>query len=133
MASITIVAKARKSARKAVTLAAPAAPVAPAPKKQVVYKLYNTQNGLEVVISPETGECFASQRALARMCQVAEATIRAWVNTESIQTKPGVIQTAGGVQSAALLNEGAICQALAKYNPAFLMRCAKEGGYVQYS
>lgn len=84
-------------------------------------------NGLELIININTGEVFASKRALARMCQKDEKTIRNWIGADKIDFKQAQIPTNTGLQGADLLNEDAIYKALAKYNPNLLAQCAKAG------
>ena len=55
-------------------------------------------NGLELVINTETGECFASQSAIARMCGVYSQQISQFrgnnelVKTLQVKDSRGVIQ-----------------------------------------
>lgn len=51
-------------------------------------------NGLELVIDTETGESFASQSAVARMCEVDERTIRRFKTSAEIEfaEKEGYIE-----------------------------------------
>lgn len=83
--------------------------------------------GIEIVVDTQTGESFASQRALARMCNVSDTTIMRWKGAAQIETKNAETLTPGGVQSAVLYNEDAILSALTKYNPESLVRLTTKG------
>ena len=85
------------------------------------------KDGLELIINIDTGEVFASKRALARMCEVSETSIRKWIGANQIDFKQAQIPTNSGLQCADLLNEDTIYKALAKYNPNLLAQCAKAG------
>lgn len=98
----------------------------------LILQQFNCENGLELVIDTQTGECFASQRALARMCGKALSTIQNWIQGDrrgdrKIELKEAQIQTGSGFQVAMLLDEPTIYEALAKYNPQLLCQCAKAG------
>jgi len=82
---------------------------------------------LEYYIDTKTGECFASQRGLARMCGVSETAIRKWVTANQISAKEAKTLTTTGFKTANLLDENDIYEALAKYNPTLLVSCAKAG------
>lgn len=89
---------------------------------------HNTEiENLELVIDQDTGACFASRNALARMCEVDPATITRWKGSAQIVTIAAQIQTEGGLQGSALFNEHAVFEAFAKYNPNLLVQCAKAG------
>jgi hypothetical protein len=60
---------------------------------------------VELVINTQTGECFASQRGLARMVDKNESVIRAWVTAQVVPTLEAEILTAAGLRSAQLLDE----------------------------
>lgn len=62
------------------------------------------QDGLELFIN-EDGAAFASQRALARMCQKNEAVIRKWITAYQITVLSAEIQTETGLKTAYLLDE----------------------------
>lgn len=83
--------------------------------------------GLELVINKETGECFSSQRALARMCEVDEKTIRKFIGADQINTFKAEVQTPGGLQGATLISEEFINKAIIKYNPDLAFRCMQAG------
>jgi hypothetical protein len=86
------------------------------------------KDGLELVIDTQTGECFASQSAVGRMCGKSESTISRWIGSlAQIEQKTAEIQTPAGLRSCALLDESAIFEAFAKYNPSLLAACAKAG------
>jgi hypothetical protein len=91
-----------------------------------------SKDGLELAIDTETGECFASIRAVARMTDKPEATIRKYVNgglqgAYKMELKTAEIQTAGGLQGAYLLNEHQILEVVSKYNPSLLIKFAQCG------
>ncbi len=85
------------------------------------------QGDLELVIDNKTGEVFASQRAIARMCEVVDTTIMRWASAASIKPKMARILTVSGLQGAALYSETDILEAFAKYKPELLIQCAKLG------
>lgn len=93
------------------------------------YAPFHNEDGLELVINTETGECFASQSALARMVDVSEAAIRKWVKNPSnqIEVFEAQIQTTQGLRTSNLINEDGIYQAFCKYKPELLIACAKAG------
>lgn len=80
------------------------------------FKNYS-KDGLELVINVKTGEVFATQRALARMCQRNESTIRTWLTARKVEAKTAEVLTATGFKTARLLNIKAIAKAVANYNP----------------
>lgn len=84
------------------------------------------QDGLELFIN-EDGAAFASQRALARMCQKNEAVIRKWITAYQITVLSAEIQTETGLKTAYLLDEKAIRMALIRYNPELAEKCMEAG------
>ena len=83
--------------------------------------------GLELVINTQTGECFASQSAIARMVgkEKADGGIRRFLaNFESKSTE---IPTTGGLRQSQVFSEHAIYQAFLKYRPELLVKCAEAG------
>jgi hypothetical protein len=86
-----------------------------------------TNDGLELVIDIISGQCFASQSAVARMCEVSETAIRKWITSNQIDVIIAGINTATGLKTSNLLPESSICKVLAKYNPALLVVCAQAG------
>lgn len=87
---------------------------------------FNSGN-LELTINTETGEAYASQSSLARMCNVSETAIRKWVASNQIAVLEAEINTGSGIQGSNLLDENAIYVALSKYKPTLLIQCAKAG------
>lgn len=85
------------------------------------------QDGLEIFIDTQSGESFASQRGLARMCNKGESTVRAWRTAQNIETKEAQIPTSTGLKTVLLYDEETILEALAKYNPQRLKQCAQAG------
>ena len=75
-----------------------------------------SQDGLELTIDTKTGEVYASQSAIARMCQKGESTIRYFIASQSIPVLNTQVLTNSGVQRAALLNEEGIRRCLNKFN-----------------
>lgn len=84
-------------------------------------------NGLELVIDIETGESFASIRAVARMCDTAESKIRYFSGAQLFELKTAEVHTPGGLQGAQLLNEDQILEVAAKYKPELVQAFAKLG------
>lgn len=84
-------------------------------------------DGLELVINTQTGEVFASQRAIGRMADKDEATIRRYVSAAGISPVRAEIPTSSGLRTAALLNEDTIYQIFQRYKPELLIQCAKAG------
>lgn len=92
--------------------------------KLVPYK----QDELEVIIDLISGECFASIRSVARMCDVAESTIRAFIKGAALEViEKARINTPSGTQGARLLTEDSILECIAKYNSKLLLQFAKLG------
>jgi hypothetical protein len=84
-------------------------------------------NGLELVIDNTTGESFASISAVARMTDKSNSTINRYVNgslkgSARMTLKMVEIQTPGGLQGSALLNESQIAQVIKHYKPELLER-----------
>lgn len=84
-------------------------------------------NGLELIIDITSGEVFASQSAIARMCNVSEAAIRKFLSSNQIKTKSLQIPTDKGLRTSNLVDEAIIKQALVKYNPELLLQCVDAG------
>lgn len=85
------------------------------------------KDNLELIVDLDTGEVFASQSAIARMVGKNESTIRYWITSQNISTKRLGIPTGTGLKTSQLLDESAIKQALAKYNPDLLLKCVDAG------
>jgi len=85
------------------------------------------QGDLELAIDILSGEVFASQRAVARMCQCAESNIRYFITAQNVTVLSAQIQTQTGFKTAKLLSEDYIVACLAKYNPICLGNFAKLG------
>lgn len=86
-------------------------------------------NGLELVIDTQTGECFSSIRAMGRMVEVADTTISRYIKrtfgTAALNgLKMAEVPTATGVKTAALLDESQILEVIAKYKPKLIMTFA---------
>jgi hypothetical protein len=84
-------------------------------------------DGLELVIDTHTGEAFASQSAVARMCDCGESKIRYFVTSQNITTKTAEIPTRTGFKTSQLLDEKGIRGAVKKYNPELLDKFAELG------
>ncbi len=86
-------------------------------------------DGLELIVDQSNGAVFATQRALARMCQRNESTIRDWYKrtARQINVISAQVQSERGVQGARLFDEDAIFEAFKEYNPDLLVQCAKAG------
>jgi hypothetical protein len=78
------------------------------------------KDGLNLLINLDTGEVYASQRGLARICNVADTTIMRWVGAAKLEVNSVQIQTPSGVQGAACHDEATIKKAIIKYNPDLL-------------
>lgn len=85
----------------------------------ILRQFVNSQ-GIELLIDLETGEVFASQRGLARICQSPESTIRRFVSAHKLIVNTAQIQTVSGVQSAQLISEQGIKKTIIKYHPELL-------------
>lgn len=88
------------------------------------------QNGLELIIDTETGEVFASQGMIAKLCKQESSTIRYFINKRGVNELPqtlSVIDSRGVEQLSKLHSEDAIYAAIEKYNPTLLKQCAKAG------
>lgn len=87
---------------------------------------FENNDGLELVIDNETGECFASMSASARMCDCSVTAIRRLIgDTESLRVAS--LNTSNGVKEMKLLDEGQILKVLAKYNSDLLLIFAQAG------
>lgn len=85
------------------------------------------QDGLELVIDTQTGEAFASIRAVARMCDRNESSIRTFTGARNLELKSAEILTPGGLQGARLLTEDQILDIIAVYKPELVKAFAKLG------
>jgi hypothetical protein len=88
---------------------------------------YSREAGLELLIDTETGAVYASQRALARMCEKDERTIRRWKGAAQIEAISAEVPTEGGFQGAALYDESAIKRAILRYNPTLAEKMLDAG------
>jgi len=88
---------------------------------------YKSTDGVELYIDNTTGEAFASQRAIARMCEVDAVYIRRFVTATNIEGISAEILTDAGLRSAKLHSENTILQCVAKYNPQLLLLFSKAG------
>lgn len=85
------------------------------------------QNGLELIINLSTGEVFASQGAIARICQCESTQIRRFRgDSQLIKTLP-VKDSRGVCQETKLYPEQLIKECLAKFNPELLLKCVDAG------
>ena len=90
--------------------------------------------GLELYINAD-GAVFATQRGIARMCEVAESTLRTWASARKIPLEKVEVLTPVGVGSArkmvsrrvSLFDEDAMSRALAHFNPERLRQLAMLG------
>jgi hypothetical protein len=94
-------------------------------------KAFNN-DGLELIVNTETGECFASIRALARMIDKSSSTVNDYVNggfktARKMDLKTAEIITPTGLKTARLLNENQILEVVSKYNPTLLIKFAQCG------
>jgi hypothetical protein len=90
------------------------------------------KDGLELVINTETGEAFASIKAVARMTDKENSTISRYVNGglqggAQMTLLSAEINTAGGLQGGALLNESQILEVVSRYKPELLIKFAQMG------
>ena len=83
--------------------------------------------GLELLIDKCTGEVFASQNAVVRMCDTPESTLRGFASSHNLGALRVEIPTEQGVRMARLYTEDEIYSCLQKYNPKLLVQCAKAG------
>lgn len=99
-----------------------------------VLKQYKSEEfgGLEIVIDDDTGEVFASQRAIARLIDKHNEYVRRYANTyfegdtnSSVLTAE--VLTAGGLQRDTLYDETFILSIIAKYKPDLLLKLAQTG------
>ena len=85
-------------------------------------------DGIELIIDTQTGESFATVRGYARMSGKTHTTIlRRLKVVDSDVLNHAQIQTAGGLQTVALIPEDLICQWLPKDNPAMASQVLKLG------
>lgn len=107
-----------------------------------VLKQYKSEEfgGLEIVIDDNTGEVFASTRAIARLINKDPVYVRRFTATKEGQKmaetlanqgkrwdKVVEIVTPGGKQTTNVYNEDFIVKILAKYNPSLLAYFSKAG------
>ena len=86
------------------------------------------QDGLELYIDKVSGESYASQSSLARMCNISETAIRKWLSTSNLDAiKVAKTPTTQGFRTSNLLNEDTILLAFEKYNKDLFIQCAKAG------
>lgn len=87
-------------------------------------------SGIELIINTKTGEVFATQGMLAKICNQEQTSIRyhlqKWGVGESLKDI-SVKDSKGVEQLSKLYNEEAIYEILAKYKPELLVQCAKAG------
>jgi len=88
---------------------------------------YTTEDGIELQIDNVTGESFASQRAIARMCEVDAVYIRRFVSGTNVEGKTAEILTDAGLRSGTLHSEDTILLCIAKYNPQLMILLSKAG------
>jgi hypothetical protein len=85
-----------------------------------ILQQFKTNDGLELLIDLQTGEVFASQRGLARICDKPESTVRLFVGAHKLIVNKAQIQTPSGIQGAQVINEEGIKKAIIKYRPELL-------------
>jgi hypothetical protein len=85
------------------------------------------KDGFELVIDESTGECFASQAAIARMCGVESTQIRRFLGGDTYSPKTALVNTSGGDKEAKLYDESAILDAILRYNPPLARACMGAG------
>ncbi len=90
------------------------------------------QDGLELAINNETGEVFASIKAVARMIDKSDTTVERYVNGRlkggtQMTLLEAEINTPGGLQGGAFLNEKQILEVVSRYKPTLLMKFAEVG------
>ncbi|WP_414575174.1 KilA-N domain-containing protein [Anabaena sp. CCY 9402-a] len=90
-------------------------------------------DGIELHINNETGECFASIRGAARICGVSASTISRYVGVALPPLKTAEVYTPGGLQGVALLDEKQLITLVAKYNPTLLAKFVGYGGLRNYA
>jgi hypothetical protein len=93
---------------------------------------FKNNDGLEIVIDTNTGESFASIKAVARMTNKDTKSISRYVNgglkgVAKMTLKMAEIQTAGGLQGVALLNETQMMEVILKYKPELLLKFTQAG------
>ena len=85
------------------------------------------QDGLELYIDKVSGESYASQSSLARMCGVSDSTILRWRTSANIVAKNAEVPTTTGLKTSALYDEKAIREAFKKYAPELYDKCTEAG------
>ncbi|HEY9705454.1 MAG TPA: hypothetical protein V6C58_23655, partial [Allocoleopsis sp.] len=75
------------------------------------------QDGLELVINNATGEVFAGQNALAKMCNCESSDIRKYRGGSELVKSLPVKGLRGGTQIVKLYPEQLIKECLVKFNP----------------
>ena len=83
--------------------------------------------GVELYINNVTSEAFASQRGIARMCEVDEVYIRRFVTATNIEGISAEVPTATGLKTATLHTENTIVLCVTKYNPQLVPLFTRAG------
>lgn len=84
-------------------------------------------DGLELFINTQTGECFASVRGIARMVGKTASSIHHWASVQKIETKEAQIQTQPGLRSVQLFDAKAVFRAAMKFKPELAEAMAEFG------
>jgi len=88
---------------------------------------YSREEGTELLIDRGTGAVYASQNALARMCEKQASTISRWRTVAQISVLEAEAPTPTGIKTVALYDESAIKKAVLRYNPALAERMLEAG------
>jgi hypothetical protein len=89
-------------------------------------------DGLELFINTDTGTCFASIRAVARMCEKSISTIHKFVSgglktVHQMELISAEITTNTGIKTVHLLNEEQILEVVTRYHPKLIKAFVKAG------
>lgn len=87
-------------------------------------------NGIELLINTETGESFATQGMIAKICNQESSTIRYFLNKTGVENTAKLLpvkDSRGVEQLSKVYDESVIFDVIANYNPELLKNCAKVG------
>jgi len=84
-------------------------------------------NGIELIINTATGESFASQGMVAKICECDSTQIRRFRGDSELIQVTSVMDSRGVLQETKLYPEQLIKECLAKFNPQKLLICVDAG------
>jgi hypothetical protein len=82
---------------------------------------------IEFFINEETGQAYASIRAVARMTGKSDTAIRRWIGAQNASTFDAQVPTHGGLQGAKLLPSESVFEAALKFCPELAKKMGLAG------